>query len=328
MTETDNFQPQVHAILDPGKVRRSVGGRLENARKQSGFSVEEVAEKLNLPIRHIKNIEADDFARFPAETFVLGYVRNYAKLVGLEEQPLIDLYRELNTPIDSEVESSAEDTEVYSSTQKIPVSLWIFGAFLCAVVWFVLLRPGAQTDEVLPVSSTVQSSVTNAVEPSKMDENNALDSAEVSESLLLQERANNLEVAQTTGDQNLDTGDALAEAPSGQIDAVPPETDINEASQNVTTESGDNVGEEPLSVSDIVIELLGDCWVEISDSDGQRIAFGLYKEGNRIEASGVAPFDVVLGDATVASVSLDGQPVALEIIGNKRSIKTRLSTVQ
>lgn len=72
------------ATLEPG-----IGQQLAAARQAKGLSTAEVAEKLKLTARQIEALEAEEFERLPAAVFVRGFVRNYARLVGLAPEALV-----------------------------------------------------------------------------------------------------------------------------------------------------------------------------------------------------------------------------------------------
>lgn len=80
-------------VNEPGKVdERDTGAVLRAAREEAGLSVPEVAQHLKLTVRLVEAIEADDRQRFPPPVYLRGFVRNYARLVGLDPTPLLDTY--------------------------------------------------------------------------------------------------------------------------------------------------------------------------------------------------------------------------------------------
>lgn len=74
----------------PSSVESSgFGQQLAQARKKKSMSVQDVADELNILRRHVEAIEAQDFAALPAKAFVRGFVVNYAKLVGLDDEAIV-----------------------------------------------------------------------------------------------------------------------------------------------------------------------------------------------------------------------------------------------
>jgi cytoskeletal protein RodZ len=70
----------------------AIGDRLRSARNRSELSLATVAEQLHLDTAIIQAIESDDQAALPEPIFVQGYVRSYARLVGLPEDELVQQY--------------------------------------------------------------------------------------------------------------------------------------------------------------------------------------------------------------------------------------------
>src|SRR5882724_369510 len=73
----------------PVEAEVTIGARLREARERLGLSVSEVAQRLKFAQRQIEALEADQAAALPGLTFVRGFVRSYAKLVGLDADPLV-----------------------------------------------------------------------------------------------------------------------------------------------------------------------------------------------------------------------------------------------
>ena len=67
----------------------SVGARLRAARISRGLTVEEVAQITKLPKASLELLENDSYNALPALVFVRGFVRAYAKTVGLEGDELV-----------------------------------------------------------------------------------------------------------------------------------------------------------------------------------------------------------------------------------------------
>jgi cytoskeleton protein RodZ len=80
----------LHAENNPvPAVARSAGSILAAQRLQAGLSLEDVAAKLKLAKRQIEALETDRYEALPGNTFVRGFVRNYARLLQIDAQPLL-----------------------------------------------------------------------------------------------------------------------------------------------------------------------------------------------------------------------------------------------
>jgi cytoskeleton protein RodZ len=76
-------------LAEPRALPPGVGARLKAERERQALSVADVAQRLKYAPRQIVAVEADDFAALPGLTFVRGFVRGYARLLGLPADPLV-----------------------------------------------------------------------------------------------------------------------------------------------------------------------------------------------------------------------------------------------
>ena len=68
----------------------SPGIRLQTRRLKNEWSIEDVAADLNLRIEVIAALEADDYSKLPERTYVRGYLRAYARLLGIHEDEVLE----------------------------------------------------------------------------------------------------------------------------------------------------------------------------------------------------------------------------------------------
>ena len=72
--------------------RVNPGETLRQARESNGWSLAEVALKLNLTVTSLSNLEAGAFDKLPGHTFARGYIRAYAKLLGMDQTVLVQQF--------------------------------------------------------------------------------------------------------------------------------------------------------------------------------------------------------------------------------------------
>lgn len=70
-----------------------IGARLRAAREVKGLTLEQVAAQTRIPQRHLQTIEAGDFSQLPGRTYAVGFVRTYAKTVGLDQDEAVATVR-------------------------------------------------------------------------------------------------------------------------------------------------------------------------------------------------------------------------------------------
>jgi cytoskeleton protein RodZ len=67
------------------------GPRLAAERQRLGWSVGDVAAKLRMSIAQVEALERADYSRLPTGTFLRGFVRSYAKLLGADPDSALEL---------------------------------------------------------------------------------------------------------------------------------------------------------------------------------------------------------------------------------------------
>src|SRR3954471_17432291 len=72
-----------------GRHESSPGAMLAAAREELNLSVSDVARHLKLSPAQVEALEAGAYERLPGPVFVRGFLRNYAKLLGIDPQPLL-----------------------------------------------------------------------------------------------------------------------------------------------------------------------------------------------------------------------------------------------
>lgn len=85
MTEPDDIDQEEYI---------SLGERLRRAREAKGMSLDDIANRTRIPIRHLQNIEREEWDALPAVTYAIGFTRNYANAVGLDGATLARTLRE------------------------------------------------------------------------------------------------------------------------------------------------------------------------------------------------------------------------------------------
>lgn len=99
-THTDDAPAAATAALP-----LSFGARLAAAREKEGLSVGEMAGRLRLHVNQVRALESENFAQLPEPAYVRGFVRSYARSLGLDPAPLVeDLNAKLAPPAGSVVE--------------------------------------------------------------------------------------------------------------------------------------------------------------------------------------------------------------------------------
>jgi transcriptional regulator with XRE-family HTH domain len=70
--------------------RDTFGPRLRRERERRGISLETLASRTNVSVELWIGLETNDFSNWPAGLFARAFIRDYAKVVGLDPAELVD----------------------------------------------------------------------------------------------------------------------------------------------------------------------------------------------------------------------------------------------
>lgn len=76
--------------VNPDVSRLHAGEQLRSAREAAGLELADVATRLKMPVRVVRSLEEEDWSRLGAPVFVRGQLRSYARLLGIDAEPVID----------------------------------------------------------------------------------------------------------------------------------------------------------------------------------------------------------------------------------------------
>ena len=67
---------------------QTVGEQLKAERDRRGWSLDEIATRTRIPIRHLESLEKSNFSKIPGTTYALGFTRSYARAMEMDEAKL------------------------------------------------------------------------------------------------------------------------------------------------------------------------------------------------------------------------------------------------
>jgi len=73
----------------------SLGAKLREAREQHNYSLEQVARDTHISKHFLKALEDEEFSILPGETYVMGFLRNYAEYLSLNPEEVVNLYQNM-----------------------------------------------------------------------------------------------------------------------------------------------------------------------------------------------------------------------------------------
>lgn len=255
----------------------SPGTRLRNARTARGLSIDDVAQSLRLSPRIIGALEGDDYDQLPSPTYVRGYVRSYAMLLGLPPQPLIDAFNsspQAARPVDMTVPAPVR--EVTSSDAMVRFGTLIVAALVIglSVMWW----SGQEDGETRRVAMSDSEAVVEQ----------APEETPVAATPVVEEEEGLTEPLETSSNEK-----PPAVAPSPMVVATPPP---------VATAADPNAPRVRVR-----LVLSADSWADVRDADQRRLLYETLTAGRAVSVEGVAPLSVFLGNVDGVQVEVDGK---------------------
>jgi hypothetical protein len=95
MTPGEHHASDSGADEREGPGRTGLGALLRNKRGKRGLSLSQVSEMTRLRPYILEALEEEDWGQLPAPVFVKGFIRSYARALGLEEEKAVSLFPEL-----------------------------------------------------------------------------------------------------------------------------------------------------------------------------------------------------------------------------------------
>jgi cytoskeleton protein RodZ len=133
---------------------RSPGQLLRSGREAAGLTIQQVAEKLHLLQSVVSSLEKDSYERIRGDTFVRGYMRNYAKLVGLDGDEVVGCYNAARAGSGRQESRFNRRREPSGGAGRVGMVAALLG--LSSLFLLGNREPVAQTADISPGSITVE----------------------------------------------------------------------------------------------------------------------------------------------------------------------------
>ncbi|AVH31116.1 RodZ domain-containing protein [Vibrio fluvialis] len=287
-TEQDNITESTPKV-QPGTL-------LKEKREALGLTQKQVADRLRLRVTIIQNIEENNFDSDLVATFTRGYLRSYAKAVGLAEHLVLDAFEESVTPEPQEqtMQSFSKKTKREKHDSRIMTITWIILLVIIGMssLWWWqnneqdTLKPDQGTEAVSAVADQAAAPATEEVQP----EFNTIEPTQA-------------EAQSDAQPSEEPTGDEMAmedPAPAQEEAVVEPQT-TPAAPAGAEATSGDL----------LTMNFSSDCWVQVKDATGKTLSTGIKKAGETLNLRGQKPLQVILGAPEGVSVTFASEPVDL-----------------
>lgn len=280
------------------------GARLAQARRDLHLTHEEVAAKLHLASRQIQALEEDDYSVLPGPTYVRGYLKSYALLLGLAPEPVLEAHaRSIARPAAPDYSTIARQKEITSEHHQVRFVTYVVIVIVIglAFAWWQGREPNAPHPLLAPPQVEAPATVA-PVAPGAETETRPADAAPVV---------------------------AAAPAPAAPTAATP--APAAPAASTAVPAPAAVVAPPAASTSPLpagpraklVLTADQDSWADIRDARQMKLLYETVPAGRTVTLEGVAPLSVFLGNA--AGVRLDYNGRAVDVARHKRGMMARFT---
>lgn len=299
------------------------GETLRAARTERKMSQLEIAQNLKISVAAVEGIENGLYDRLPGDTFARGYIRSYARLVGLDPNRLaveFDRYRGIEArerPV-SGISRVAEPRRTGNGVMRW-AGLLLLLAVIASVVWWYdrnseqlngatdeSLNEDGLLDEVEVDALTLPAAIAEQTE-ALTDEQLGLSSgdAEPTES--------------PAGTESADADAPAAAAPDATVESAEPAATPQPSADRATVTGAAPAAEitaadEPpvTGGANLSMSFSANCWVQVKAVSGAVLHSSLMQAGQSINLNHEGAVDLVIGDrSAVQSISYRGEQITL-----------------
>ncbi len=323
-------------------IRINPGETLRKARENRNLSLKDVAAQLNLTPTALTHLEAGAFDRLPGHTFARGYIRAYAKLLGMDQNRLVvefDHYTGTDasgSPVHS-IGQIEQPVRLAQSLMRL-VSVALLGLLVVAGYFWWQEQSASRDALKSPIAlehvEVESADGTTQIHPLDEPEDQAVQVAEVDVEVVQPAPTEPVAGSQT---EAAPTADVAAPAPAVQPGATPvvaapaaSPAAVNPTAQAVAVVTPPaaavtpQLEPAPAAVTPppapatpvagpgeglVGIRFTANCWVQLTDANGKVLFSALKRAGETVELAGKTPLELRLGYASGAQVSFNGQPV-------------------
>jgi cytoskeleton protein RodZ len=315
------------------------GTLLKQKREALGLSQKQICDRLRLRITLIQSIEDNNFDIDKVATFVRGYVRSYAKAVGISDAEILAAYDYHYGPVSHDTEMKSFSKKTIRDQHNSRINFISFAVLVIIVgissIWWLQSQ---QLDTLSPTNTLLSLSGDSSDPEGESDDLRGNSGFATVSDLETQEAASGtIPSDASANDATIDTHAGTADVDLNEVQpdsvttpedaSVAPISDSGSVPTPVTTQG--NAASQPLSsvvsptsssVTDNVVgntenvvtmTFSNDCWIRVKDSTGKILSIGLKKTGQTISMEGQRPYNITLGAPESVTMTLASEPFDL-----------------
>ncbi|SHM10287.1 RodZ domain-containing protein [Vreelandella subglaciescola] len=278
----------------------SPGQLLQHERERQAISLEDAALALHLRPAVVAGLEQDHYAEIPVATYRRGYLRTYAKYLGMDDKPVLEAYRARygNADTESEIKPvsvTRPPSKLGGLLFKLVTLLVIAGLIGVTVTWWQ--SRGGNTPPGLDDTTAAETAPETANAPDMPSTSDA-----PAASTEPRDEAKPSDTGSSTEANPRAASTAEPEAATLSKTALAAATAVARAAQERA---------DAATANTLALTFNQQSWTEIFDARDQRVFVGLQQPGTDASVEGQPPFRLTVGNATGVELRYQGKVVDL-----------------
>lgn len=278
--------------------QESFGTWLRRQRVVREIELREIAETSKISMRYLSALEEDRFEVLPAVVFAKGFLRQYAKYVGLDPEEVINFFIAARAETEAEVEPNRPRQRPGSASFWTYFGFFLLlAALLLGVVWLLSYLNEANRDGSPAVGRAEAGELAaghppGAAAPSQQDGQHEPSGIAVP-------------LANVSG--------SASDATAGEAPTEPLRTATTALGESPPWLPSSATEAELTSPLRVTLDFTGECWTE-AWVDGERRIAEIRVQGESIRLDADREVELKLGDVSVVEIEVNGQAWPVEVI--------------
>ena len=281
-----------------------IGITLREAREAQKLTIEDVSKQLRLSEKQIHALEADEFEGFASAMLARGFIKNYARMLNLDPEPLLDAHRKFAPQdlVQSILYTSETAIPMPQASRSKLITFFLIGVLLVGGLFWIVFNNLNHQENPDQAEITLDHIANQTPEPADISAaampEQALPAAERNE--IAEESTNKQPVSAFKSPENL------------------PTTNVEIKSSNEeksTTENSTKI--DPLAPAPIIgglkvtFKFTDESWISVQDKNYKSVLSKLGRAGDVEEVEGLPPLRIVIGNANGTQLILKNKNIDL-----------------
>jgi cytoskeleton protein RodZ len=309
MAETQETDKEITGSQPQGQAA-SLGDMLQTARAAKAFSLQDVSDNLRYSVKQIDALEKGAFDLLPDPMITRGFIRNYARLLEIDAEPLLASYRQsVASESDNLIAMRPTMRPVQLTEESQPWLKYILASILVVLLllawlFYVDYMPKSTNDAADQTSApeVIEESSSSAAEPlPEIALPAAQRLAEVDAATADSSFALNLPAQPATNVADVKPADVMS-----QRDFKPLALPVNQLSQSPAIAAGAKPADKTVNMA-----FTAQTWVRVTDKSGKVVFEKILHNGDQQTINSALPLNLVIGNASGTKLNFGGKDIDL-----------------